>query len=141
MPRMNQAMPTTEEGWIPISAGPHLTVLYHPDRRLGGRVDNITRPSIVVGVPGKDHQILRLDAFSERGHYHVLPTQDDVPVPFAVKERQPYFAPALAMFDEPEDLRVHLVEAGEIEASIEVTDEDLRGVARQIRQIRAAAGA
>ena len=53
-PRMQQTMPEDRSGWHHIDAGPHLEVLFHPDRRLTGREpDQIERPSIVVAVAGK----------------------------------------------------------------------------------------
>jgi hypothetical protein len=36
-PRMQQTMPEDRNGWHHIDAGPHLEVLFHPDRRLTGR--------------------------------------------------------------------------------------------------------
>jgi hypothetical protein len=34
---MQQTMPEDRSGWHHIDAGPHLEVLFHPDRRLTGR--------------------------------------------------------------------------------------------------------
>ena len=36
-PRMQQTMPEDRSGWYPIDAGPHLEILFHPNRRLAGR--------------------------------------------------------------------------------------------------------
>ena len=36
-PRMRQTMPEDRSGWHEIDAGPHLEVLFHPDRRLARR--------------------------------------------------------------------------------------------------------
>ena len=64
-PRMQQTMPEDRSGWHHIDAGPHLEILFHPDRRLAGREpDQIERPSIVVAVAGKREQALRFDPFS-----------------------------------------------------------------------------
>ncbi len=138
--RMNQSMPEAGEGWVPVNAGNHLIVLFHKDRRLvGGQDDDIVRPSIVVGVPGKGHQVIRFDPFSVGGHYHVLPTQDDKPTPFILKHGQSHLAPALEYFDDPGLFRGLLAEADESEVASLVTDNELRGAGRQIRQIWAAA--
>src|SRR6266851_428817 len=42
--RMQQTMPEDRSGWHHIDAGPHLEVLFHPDRRLAGRDDQIPLP-------------------------------------------------------------------------------------------------
>ena len=70
-PRMQQTMPEDRSGWHHIDAGPHLEVLFHPDRRLAGRDDQIERPSIVIAVAGKREQALRFDPFSMGAHYHI----------------------------------------------------------------------
>jgi len=63
--RSQQTMPEDRTGWRQIDAGPHLEVLFHPNRRPGGREpDEIVRPSIVVAVAGKREQALRFDPFS-----------------------------------------------------------------------------
>jgi hypothetical protein len=62
--RSQQTMPEDRTGWHQINAGPHLEVLFHPNRRPGGREpDQIVRPSIVVAVAGKREQALRFDPF------------------------------------------------------------------------------
>lgn len=73
-PRMQQTMPEDGSGWHEIDAGPHLEVLFHPDRTLARREpDEIERPSIVVAVTGKREQALRFDPFSMGAHYHIRP--------------------------------------------------------------------
>ena len=131
--RMQQTMP--EPGWVSVDAGKHLDVLFHKNRRQGVRVDDIVRPSIIVGVPGKKHQVIRLDPFSVEGHYHVLPTQHDTPIPFLPVEGQTCLETALGFFDAPDRFRALLVRAHDAQVAREVTDEELMGVARQIREI------
>ena len=65
--RIQQTMPEEGGGWHQINAGPHLHVMFHPNRQLRGReVDGIERPSIVVAVVGKCEQALRFDPFKYR---------------------------------------------------------------------------
>jgi len=72
--RSQQTMPEDRTGWHHIDAGPHLEVLFHPNRRPSGREpDEIERPSIVVAVAGKREQALRFDPFSMGAHYHIRP--------------------------------------------------------------------
>ena len=72
--RMQQTMPEDRTGWHLINAGPHVEILFHPDRRPVGREpDQIERPSIVVAVAGKREQALRFDPFSMGAHYHIRP--------------------------------------------------------------------
>src|SRR6202030_2718241 len=84
-PRMQQTMPEDRSGWHHIDAGPHLEVLFHPNRLPGGREpDLITRPSIVVAVAGKRQQALRFDPFSMGAHYHIRPgLAEQIPLPVA----------------------------------------------------------
>ena len=59
-PRLQQKMPEDRSGWHRIDAGPHLEILFHPNRVPGGREpDQIERPSIVIAVAGKREQALR----------------------------------------------------------------------------------
>jgi hypothetical protein len=52
--RMQQTMPEDGDGWHRVNAGPHLHIMFHPNRQLLGREpDDIKRPSIVVAVAGK----------------------------------------------------------------------------------------
>ena len=70
--RSQQTMPEDRTGWHRIDAGPGVEVLFHPNRRPGGREpDDIERPSIVVAVTGKREQALRFDPFSMGAHYHI----------------------------------------------------------------------
>jgi hypothetical protein len=63
--RMQQTMPEDGGGWRHVNAGPHLHIMFHPNRQLLGREpDDIERPSIVVAVAGKREQPLRFDPFS-----------------------------------------------------------------------------
>ena len=44
--RMQQTMPEDGGGWHHVNAGPHLHIMFHPNRQLLGREpDNIERPS------------------------------------------------------------------------------------------------
>jgi hypothetical protein len=57
--RMQQTMPEDGGGWHHVNAGPHLHIMFHPNRQLLGREsDDIERPSIVVAVAGKREQAL-----------------------------------------------------------------------------------
>src|SRR5215471_2286676 len=56
-----QTMPEDGGGWHQVNAGPHLQVMFHPNRQLLGREpDGVLRKSIVVAVGGKPEQALRL---------------------------------------------------------------------------------
>ena len=72
--RVQQTMPEDGGGWHQINAGPHLHIMFHPNRQLLGReADGVERPSIVVAVAGKREQALRFDPFSMGSHYHIRP--------------------------------------------------------------------
>ena len=59
-PRIQQKIPEDRSGWHRIDTGPHLEILFHPNRLPAGREpDQIERPSIVVAVAGKREQALR----------------------------------------------------------------------------------
>ena len=63
--QMQQTMPENDAGWHRVKAGPHLHIMFHPNRQLLGREpDGIERPSIVVAVTGEREQALRFDPFS-----------------------------------------------------------------------------
>src|SRR6201988_4218728 len=83
--RMQQTMPEDGGGWHHVNAGPHLHIMFHPNRQLLGREsDEIVRPSIVVAVAGKREQALRFDPFSVGSHYHIRPgLADQIPLPVA----------------------------------------------------------
>ena len=100
-PRMQQTMPEDRNGWHEIDAGPHLEVLFHPDRRLARREpDEIERPSIVVAVTGKREQALRFDPFSMGAHYHIRPgLAPQIPLPTA--EGQSPLDATMAFFEKP----------------------------------------
>ena len=74
--RIRQAMPEDGGGWHRVDAGPHLHMMFHPNRKLLGREpDGVERPSIMVAVAGKQEQALRFDPFSVSSHYHIRPSQ------------------------------------------------------------------
>jgi hypothetical protein len=138
-PRMRQTMPGDRRGWHQIDAGPHLEVLFHPDRRLAGREpDDIERPSIVVAVAGKREQALRFDPFSVGAHYHIRPgTAEQIPLPIA--EGQSPLDATLAFFEKPLRFRGLLAMAEEDEMAGQLKDDELKNIARQIRDHYAAA--
>ena len=84
-PRIQQKMPEDRSGWHRIDAGPHLEILFHPNRLPAGREpDQIERPSIVIAIAGKREQALRFDPFSMGAHYHIRPgLADQIPLPVA----------------------------------------------------------
>jgi hypothetical protein len=138
-PRMQQAMPEDRGGWHQIDAGPHLEVLFHPNRLPGGREpDQIERPSIVVAVAGKREQALRFDPFSMGAHYHIRPgLAEQIPLPVA-EEQSPLDA-TMAFFEKPLRFRGLLALAEEDEVASRLRDEELKNAASQIRAISAAA--
>jgi hypothetical protein len=138
-PRMQQTMPEDRSGWHNIDAGPHLEVLFHPDRRRGGREpDQIERPSIVVAVAGKREQALRFDPFSMGAHYHIRPgLAEQIPLPIA--ENQTPFDAAVAFFEKPLRFRGLLALAEEDDVASQLRDEELKNAASQIRALSAAA--
>ena len=139
--RMQETMPEVRDGWVPVDAGFHLVVLFHRNRPQvgqGGKIveqPEIIRPTIVVGVPGRDYQVLRLDPFTVGGHYHVMPTQQDTPIPFMPRDGQTYLDAALEYFEEPDRFRELLGQTDQAQLAAKVVDDDLMRVARQIRQI------
>src|SRR5712671_4843017 len=135
--RMQQTMPEDRSGWHHIDAGPHLEVLFHPDRRLAGREDQIERPSIVVAVAGKHQQALRFDPFSMGAHYHIRPgLAEQIPLPVA--EGQSPLDAIMAFFEKPLRFRGLLALAEEDDVASQLRDEELKKAASQIRA-RAAA--
>jgi hypothetical protein len=137
--RMQQKMPEDRNGWHSIDAGPHLEILFHPDRRLSGREpDQIRRTSIVVAVAGKSEQALRFDPFSMGAHYHIRPgLADQIPLPVA--EGQSPLDATLAFFEKPLRFRGLLALAEEDEVASQLRDEELQSAAGQIRALSAAA--
>jgi hypothetical protein len=137
--RMQQSMPEDRTGWHRIDAGPHLEVLFHPDRRPAGReADEIERPSIVVAVAGKREQALRFDPFSMGAHYHIRPgLADQVPLPVA--EGQTPLDATMAFFEKPLRFRGLLALAEEDAVASRLHDGELTRAASQIRAIGAAA--
>jgi hypothetical protein len=138
-PRMQQTMPEDRSGWHHIDAGPHLEVLFHPNRRPGGREpDEIVRPSIVVAVVGKREQALRFDPFSMGAHYHIRPgLADQIPLPTATGQ-SPLDA-TMIFFEKPLRFRGLLALAEEDDVALQVRDEELKSAASQIRALSAGA--
>lgn len=138
-PRMQQTMPEDRSGWHHIDAGPHLEVLFHPDRRPTGREpDQIERPSIVVAVAGKREQALRFDPFSMGAHYHIRPgLAEQIPLPVA--EGQTPLDATMAFFEKPLRFRGLLALAEEDDVASQLRDEELKNAANQIRVLSAAA--
>ena len=137
--RMQQTMPEDRSGWHHIDAGPHLEVLFHPDRRPAGREpDQIERPSIVVAVAGKREQALRFDPFSMGAHYHIRPgLAEQIPLPVAAGQ-SPLDA-IIVFFERPLRFRGLLALAEEDDVASELRDEELKNAASQIRSLSAAA--
>ena len=136
-----QTMPEDLTGWHHIDAGSHLEVLFHPNRRAGGREpDEIVRPSIVVAVAGKREQALRFDPFSMGAHYHIRPgLAAQIPLPIA-KGQSPLDV-TMAFFEKPLRFRGLLALAEEDDVAAELRDEELKSAASQIRAINTAATA
>jgi hypothetical protein len=134
-PRIRQPMPEERTGWHEIDAGPHLEILFHPNRQLAGReADQIERPSIVVAVAGKREQALRFDPFSVGAHYHIRPgLASQIPLPVA-NEQQPLDA-VLEFFEKPLRFRGLLALAEEDDVAAQLSAEELMNAARQIRAI------
>src|SRR5713226_5683711 len=136
-PRMQQPMPEDRSGWHQINAGPQIEVLFHPDRRLAGREDQIERPSIVIAVAGKREQALRFDPFSMGAHYHIRPGMaEQIPLPLA--EGQTPLDATMAFFEKPLRFRGLLALAEEDEVASQLRDEELKNAASQIRTLSAA---
>jgi hypothetical protein len=136
-PRIQQTMPEDRSGWHRIDAGPRLEVLFHPDRRLPGRDDAVVRPSIVVAVIGKREQALRFDPFSMGAHYHIRPGMaEQIPLPLG--EGQSPIDATMAFFEKPLRFRGLLALAEEDEIAAQLSDDELKGAASQIRSLNAA---
>ncbi len=135
-PRMQQTMPEDTSGWHRIDAGPRLEILFHPDRRLAGRMDEIERPSILVAVAGKREQALRFDPFSMGAHYHIRPGMaDQIPLPLA--DGQSPLDATMAFFEKPLRFRGLLALAEEDNVAAQLRDDELKRAASQIRAISA----
>ena len=135
---MRATMPEDGGGWHQINAGPHLHIMFHPNR-MGREPDGIERPSIVVAVAGEDEQALRFDPFSMGSHYHIRPTLRGRQIPLWVEEGQKPIDIALAFFDKPLRFRGLLAQAEEDDVASRLDDADLAGAARQIRELYSAA--
>jgi hypothetical protein len=137
-PRMQQTMPEDRSGWKQIDVGPHLEMLFHPNRRLAGREpDQIDRPSIMVAVAGKREQALRFDPFSMGAHYHIRPGLA-AQIPLPVAEGQTPLNAVLAFFEKPLRFRGLLALAEEDDVAAQLRDEELKNAASQIRALNAA---
>ena len=137
-PRTQQTMPEDRSGWKQIDAGPHLEMLFHPNRRLAGREpDQIERPSIMVAVAGKREQALRFDPFSMGAHYHIRPGLA-AQIPLPVADGQTPLDATLAFFEKPLRFRGLLALAEEDEVAGKLRDEELKNAAGQVRALNAA---
>jgi hypothetical protein len=137
---MQQTMPEDGGGWHHVDAGPHLHIMFHPNRTtLRREPDEIERPSIMVAVAGKREQALRFDPFSVGSHYHIRPSQRGRQLPLWVEEGQRPLDVALAFFEKPLRFRGLLAQAEEDDVASELNDTDLANAARQIREIYTAA--
>ena len=140
--RVPATMPEDGGGWHQINAGPHLHVMFHPNRQLLGREpDGVLRKSIVVAVTGKREQALRFDPFSAGSHYHIRPTFRGRQIPLWVEEGQKPLDVALRFFEKPLRFRGLLAQAEEDEVASKLDDADLTRAARQIRDLDTAAAA
>jgi hypothetical protein len=139
--RMQQTMPEDGAGWHQVNAGPHLHIMFHPNRRLVDREpDGVVRKSIVVAVTGKREQALRFDPFSVGSHYHIRPSLRGRQIPLWVEEGQKPLDVALNFFEKPLRFRGLLAQAEEDDVAARLDDADLASAARQIRELDAAAG-
>ena len=139
--RMQQTMPEDGAGWHQVGAGPHLHIMFHPNRQLLGReADGIERPSIVVAVAGKREQALRFDPFSAGSHYHIRPSLRGRQIPLWVEEGQKPLDVALEFFEKPLRFRGLLAQAEEDAVALRLDDAALASAARRIRELYAAAG-
>jgi len=137
-PRTQQTMPEDRSGWKQIDAGPHLEMLFHPNRRLAGREpDQIERPSIMVAVAGKREQALRFDPFSMGAHYHIRPGLA-AQIPLPVADGQTPLDATLTFFEKPLRFRGLLALAEEDEVAAQLRDEELKNAAGQVRALNAA---
>jgi hypothetical protein len=137
---MQQTMPEDGGGWHRVDAGPHLEIMFHPNRTLlRPEADDIERVSIVVAVAGKREQALRFDPFSVGSHYHIRPSLRGRQIPLWVDDGRKPLDVALAFFEKPLRFRGLLAQAGEDDVAARLDDADLARAARQIRELYAAA--
>ena len=138
---MLQTIPEEGGGWHRIDAGPHLQIVFHPNRQPAGREpDGIVRKSIVVAVAGKSEQALRFDPFSVGSHYHIRPSLRGRQIPLWVEEGETPLEVALKFFEKPLRFRGLLAQAEEDDVAARLEDADLARAARQIRDLDTAAG-
>ena len=134
--QMQQTRPEEGSGWHRVHAGPHLQIMFNPNRQLLGRQpDEIERPSILVAVAGKREQALRFDPFSVGSHYHIRPSRRGRQILLWVEEGQTALDVALAFFERPLRFRGLLAQAEEDDVAAQLDDADLVGAARQIRHL------
>jgi hypothetical protein len=137
---VQQTMPEEGGRWHRVNAGPHLHIMFNPNRQLlGWQPDEIERPSILAAVAGKREQALRFDPFSAGSHYHIRPSQRARQIPLWVQEEQTPIEVALVFFEKPLRFRGLLAQADEDDVAAQLDDADLVGVARQIRHLYASA--
>src|ERR1700732_4348500 len=138
--RMQQTMSEDGDGWHQVNAGPHLHIMFHPNRQLLGReADGIKRSSIVAAVAGEREQPPRFLPSAQRSHYHTRPSLRGRQLPLWVEEGQKPLDVALAFFEKPLRFRGLLSQAEERNVASLVDDADLARAARQIRELDAAA--
>src|ERR1700745_1095020 len=139
--RMQQTMPEDSGGWHQVNAGPHLHIMFHPNRQLLGREpDDTQRPSTTVAAVGGDReQALPFDPLSVGSHYHIRPSLRGRQIPLWVEEGQKPIEVALAFFEKPLRFRGLLAQAEEDEVAARLDDSDLASAARQIRELDAEA--
>src|SRR5215213_267724 len=136
-PRIQQKMPEDRGGWHRINAGPHLELLFHPNRLPGGREpDQIERPSIVVAVAGKREQVLRFNPFSMGAHYHIRPGLA-AQIPLPVAEGQSPLDATMTFFEKTLRFRGLLALAEEDGVASQLRDEEMRNAAAQIKNLSA----
>ncbi len=136
---MLQIIPEEGGGWHRIAAGPHLQIVFHPNR-LRPEPDGVVRKSIVVAVAGKPEQALRFDPFSVGAHYHIRPSRRGRQIPLWVEAGETPLEVALQFFEKPLRFRGLLAQAEEDDVAARLEDADLARAARQIRDLDIAAG-
>ncbi len=129
----------TDEGWVEIDIGRRLWMIFHCNRRPGGRSDDgVERPSVVYGEQGSDMQLGRIDAFSVGGHFHVLPTRGDKPDPLVPRDGQTFFEAAMDFLREPKRFLELLRKAHRSDLAKAVSARSLRAAAQKIERLHRA---
>src|SRR5216684_722493 len=137
--RMQQTMPEDRSGWHHIDAGPHLEILFHPDRRLAGREpDRIKRPSLWLPWPASaNRRCVSTPSAWARTTISGPGLAEQIPLPVA--EGQSPLDATLAFFEKPLRFRGLLALAEEDEVASQLRNEELKDAASQIRSISVAA--